>query len=205
MRLIVSLLLLAGAAANAATVTFENMPLNDSCGFNPIPCLQSITTPEGFVFSHTNTDGFGYEEVRVVSSSNDGNYLTTFFDPSYGGTDLRITHEYGSAFDLQSLDTTYSSQAGYVSIRGYDEFDNQVAYEYLTSLSSNWVNLSFDDSWNAVHSVVIEGGYFCAFSNCVGIPNGVDNFTASVVPIPAAAWLFGSALAGLGFIKRKQT
>jgi hypothetical protein len=28
---------------------------------------------------------------------------------------------------------------------------------------------------------------------------------ASVVPIPAAAWLFGSALAGLGWMRRKQT
>jgi hypothetical protein len=29
--------------------------------------------------------------------------------------------------------------------------------------------------------------------------------TAAVVPIPAAAWLFGSALAGLGWMRRKQT
>jgi hypothetical protein len=27
----------------------------------------------------------------------------------------------------------------------------------------------------------------------------------NVVPIPAAVWLFGSALAGLGWLKRKQT
>jgi hypothetical protein len=30
-------------------------------------------------------------------------------------------------------------------------------------------------------------------------------FKASVVPIPAAVWLFGSALAGLGWMRRKQT
>jgi len=29
--------------------------------------------------------------------------------------------------------------------------------------------------------------------------------SASVVPVPAAVWLFGSALAGLGWVKRKQT
>lgn len=29
--------------------------------------------------------------------------------------------------------------------------------------------------------------------------------TATTVPIPAAAWLFGSALAGLGWLRRKQT
>ena len=30
-------------------------------------------------------------------------------------------------------------------------------------------------------------------------------YTASAVPIPAAAWLFGSALVGLGWVRRKQT
>jgi hypothetical protein len=29
--------------------------------------------------------------------------------------------------------------------------------------------------------------------------------SGSVVPLPAAVWLFGSALAGLGWIRRKQT
>jgi hypothetical protein len=33
----------------------------------------------------------------------------------------------------------------------------------------------------------------------------IDNFSASVVPVPAAAWLFGSVLAGLGWMRRKQT
>ena len=30
------------------------------------------------------------------------------------------------------------------------------------------------------------------------------NFTASAVPVPAAAWLFGSALLGLGVVRRKK-
>ncbi len=34
---------------------------------------------------------------------------------------------------------------------------------------------------------------------------GTDVYNFSVVPIPAAAWLFGSALAGLGWLRRKQT
>ncbi len=31
-----------------------------------------------------------------------------------------------------------------------------------------------------------------------------DNWTIQVVPVPAAVWLFASALAGLGFLKRKH-
>jgi hypothetical protein len=34
---------------------------------------------------------------------------------------------------------------------------------------------------------------------------GLDNLTYSVVPLPQAVWLFGSALAGLGWLRRKQT
>jgi hypothetical protein len=34
---------------------------------------------------------------------------------------------------------------------------------------------------------------------------GVFLVRSSVVPIPAAVWLFGSALAGLGWVRRKQT
>jgi len=32
-----------------------------------------------------------------------------------------------------------------------------------------------------------------------------DNWTITAVPVPAAVWLFGSALAGLGWMRRKQT
>jgi hypothetical protein len=39
-----------------------------------------------------------------------------------------------------------------------------------------------------------------------GLNSGyVTGVTASQVPIPAAVWLFGSALAGLGWLRRKQT
>jgi hypothetical protein len=32
----------------------------------------------------------------------------------------------------------------------------------------------------------------------------IDNFSASVVPVPAAAWLCGSALAGLGWMRQNK-
>jgi hypothetical protein len=32
-----------------------------------------------------------------------------------------------------------------------------------------------------------------------------DSITLNIVPIPAAVWLFGSALAGLGWMRRKPT
>lgn len=49
-----------------------------------------------------------------------------------------------------------------------------------------------------------EGGGF-GFLEEAGAQVELDNINVSAVPIPAAAWLFGSALAGLGWMRRKQT
>ena len=61
--------------------------------------------------------------------------------------------------------------------------------------------LSPTSSWNgsAPHDVDYT------FSDSSGyVTGGVAYITPSQVPIPAAAWLFGSALLGLGVVKRKK-
>jgi hypothetical protein len=207
MRLVCSLLLLIGVTANAATVTFEDITPTGPCGIAPLPCMDSITTAEGFVFSHTGGSD-GYETVYVAADGPDGNYLKTNFDPQYGAS-LRITHESGQAFDLHSVDTVIPTgppgwEFDFVDVSGYDEANNLVVFEHFTSLTTGWNTVVFDESWDSVHSVEIFEYYFCTF-DCASIPNSIDNFSANVVPIPAAVWLFGSALAGLGWLRRKQT
>ena len=44
---------------------------------------------------------------------------------------------------------------------------------------------------------------FAAYSQANGVANPIIG-TTSVVPLPAASWLFGSALLGLGVVKRKK-
>ena len=51
---------------------------------------------------------------------------------------------------------------------------------------------------NVVSQVGTDGAIFSALLTSDG------NFTANAVPVPAAAWLFGSALAGLGYVRRKK-
>ncbi len=48
-------------------------------------------------------------------------------------------------------------------------------------------------------------GEFPAGNMATWNPHAMTKLSMSVVPIPAAVWLFGSALAGLGWLRRKQT
>lgn len=48
-------------------------------------------------------------------------------------------------------------------------------------------------NWN-----IVVGG-----DQAIQVPN-ITNFTVAAVPVPAAVWLFGSALAGLGVVNRRK-
>ncbi len=52
---------------------------------------------------------------------------------------------------------------------------------------------------------VIVGGVWQGTGGVPAFPNIAVATSWSVVPIPAAVWLFGSALAGLGWFRRRQT
>ena len=199
MRLVLASLLLLGVTAQAATVTFEDITPTGACGLAPVPCQDSITTTEGFVFSHTGSSG-DYQTVHVISDGPDGNFLETSFPPESGAS-LRIEHESNQAFDVQSLDTRAWDNSVYVS--GYDQDDNLIVSEEFVFESSSWVTVEFDDAWNSVYSIELSEYFYCSFG-CAWVPNAIDNFSATVVPIPAAVWLFGSGLIGLIGVARRK-
>jgi hypothetical protein len=71
----------------------------------------------------------------------------------------------------------------YTGVRsGAVNFD---AYKALVANIANW-------------TVDTSNGAYAAT-----VPN-TTNFTVAAVPVPAAVWLFGSALAGLGVINRRK-
>ncbi|KKM03760.1 hypothetical protein LCGC14_1771180 [marine sediment metagenome] len=62
-----------------------------------------------------------------------------------------------------------------------------------------WTELLFDAAFSDIDTIkfyTTNSGYFNDFV--------LDNIQVSNVPIPAATWLFGSALIGLAGIKRKK-
>ena len=108
------------------------------------------------------------------------------------------------------LDNTYLTD-GSPSVNGYHPVDLTPASDgflrlsiiddglYLSpSFSYDGVTYTALDEWD---STFILGGVFYGIS-----PSGGEAtaFGQTAVPVPAAAWLFASALAGLGFTRRNR-
>jgi len=207
--------LLFSLTSYATVVTFEDVTAIDiGVDCQTLPC-DEVITPQGFVFE-VSVPADDFSLIGVTAGGPTGNYVAAgyAFPPAGIGRDMIITHQSGLDFDLHSLDTllfdfdsSLSQGISPLDIYGYDAADNQVAFLSLAPEgdgSDDWVNVVFDSNWDAVNKVVIENQVFGSTFGTEAKPTYVDNFTATVVPLPAAVWLFGSALAGLGWMRRKQ-
>ena len=203
------LLLMGGGTAQAALVDFEGVAATSPCGSYPNPCPSSIITPQGFVFAVSPDDNgnevfVGDYNYASSSSESDGNFLTVFGPPA-DPRSITITHQSGQAFSLTAMDIfiydTFGGE-GYSTVTAYDSSDNILGTQNVIRQQEGWETVLFDASWGQVHSVVVGASSSCGFGGCIFNFPMLDNVSASVVPIPAAAWLFGSALLGLGWLRR---
>ena len=231
MRILSFFFLLISSTVQAAVIDFENATAVEACDYTGCG-YNTVITPEGFVFDTAGTEGLWLSESVISSTASyagiDGNYLTTssIYQPGGNlggpaGIDVAFRHESGQAFDLNSMDVylfdddVSELQGAHVitplEIIGYDNVGTVVASRTITpsgvSDADEWVNVVFGDDWNSVHSVYIQ--HQALVINIFGgsyepLNPRIDNVSANVVPIPAAVWLFGSALAGLGWMRRKQ-
>jgi len=99
---------------------------------------------------------------------------------------LTMERSSGGNFGLESISSFISSPW---LVTGYYAGGGTVQVSIGVSGPFN-----FDSSWQDLEKVEF-----------IVQPGSLDSIKASVVPIPAAVWLFGSALAGLGWIRRKQS
>lgn len=108
---------------------------------------------------------------------------------------------FNSAITLQSIDFfdiefNENNNDPDSEIRLYDSADNEIFVDTFyvpnTGGDNMWNQLVFGDI-TGVKRIVIE----------MNGSGAIDNLT--YVPIPAAAWLFGSALLGLGWLRRRQS
>ena len=105
---------------------------------------------------------------------------------------VEISATMGSTFSLDSLDLATIFQT--VTVIGHLSGGGTIQADRLTE-GFDLVTNPFDSSWSSLSKVSIVN------SNSQGIR--LDNVSLTAVPVPAAAWLFGSALAGLGILRRR--
>ena len=200
--------LLASASVCGTTLDFDD--LSPASG---VPLIYEGYVFEGFIDNAPQPD---WNFPAGVEPYNDGSALSCVPTTNYwleSNCGISMEHSSGDLFSLHSLDMAYrdlfnggtsayasvigySASGGLVSATGFDlepPLSGGVFEQRSFVFDSTWTNLArVEFKFQAVNS----GGFAAGF---------VDNISVTAVPIPAAVWLFGSALAGLGWMRRKQT
>ena len=176
----------------------------------PVTVVDFDAAPAGTNFG-LETQGYAFDllwypgPVNIAERDASGDQ---FIEPIFGP--IKMNAADGSLFNLHSLDiyffdpTTFGGSTitqNDADIRAFDsegELITEISVPYADGLG--WRTLEFDSTWSGID--YLELGYTASFELTYG---GYDNIAVStVVPLPAAVWLFGSALFGLGVIRRGQ-
>jgi hypothetical protein len=110
------------------------------------------------------------------------------------GCVLNMESASSNTFDVSSFDGWVFSENAFFEVTGFLEGGGTVS---ATLASFSGVTQTYNLNWTGLTRLSI--------GNINGAPTVVDSITASQVPVPAAVWLFGSALAALGWMRTKQT
>jgi len=188
---IIALLLFWSAASSAATVPLTFDATNNSIadyeeeGFSFVPGPNPVAGigPELYVIVGPQV---GFDSASFTMSRNDGSSFDVlsmdvgkFLGPDLGRVEMTGTFAGGGSWFLYV--ETDGNLATYTSANGlYNS-----GCEFDCAFSTYFRNLT---------SLEFE---------VYGDPMSIDNIVVSTVPVPAAVWLFGSALAGLGWMRCK--
>jgi hypothetical protein len=181
------LFLLSGlASASTYTIDFESAPTGSSVSFNT----------QGFTFQQ-NTAGIGI--VDAVNGFPSGNSFFFCMDCE-NPTGFSMERTDGSLFSLLAFDFGFYQQDPMpLAVTGTFADNSQVSTSF-NNVTGLFDTLALGSGWDNLASVSF------AVDTTNNYPFNVpafDNIVVSAVPVPAAAWLFGSALAGLGWFRRK--
>jgi hypothetical protein len=187
-------LLLSSIVARATTITVDF----EEAGF-PNFSTGSNVVSRGFEFTH-HLDGVSPEYWPYDYGSDSAGGL--FYCPGCVAT---MEHTEGKIFSLHALDLSNISafvEDRSITFTGYFASGGSISTELTaTTDETNWTNYTFSSDWQNLVSLEFGALYPPAIYTAIGF----DNVVVTVVPIPAAVWLFGSALAGLGWFRRRQT
>ena len=179
--LIAAIFLYSGLAANASAITigFEEFTSDD---------LHYIARSQGY-----SLDANG-DIIFIGSGLGAGN--------SYGlglpsEVLMTLSNESAAPFNLLSIDALSFASVAPLWVTGFFAGGGEISTTIQVSgdVYAEIRTYNFSNAWQDLSAVTFQ----------TNANMNMDNLVVTAVPIPAAAWLFGSALAGLGWMRRKQT
>ena len=191
--LVVALLLVGGMAV-AAPVTID---FDDT-----LPTVAGLSTysEDGMTINSNVASGTLIDQNDIVRQnigifSGGTSSQTMFWGDNSAQSTLTMTADNGKRFSISSLDaSSLYNPAGTLTLIGTKAGGGTV---------STVLNLNSALSTYAVSGLGLVTSLELTFDGTVeGAPYDLDNVNLNVVPIPAAVWLFGSALGLLGWIRR---
>jgi len=209
-KLVLVMSLLFVSALQAAVIDFEKMATSSGGGI----ANNNYVEDGFFVLANTNLYGYadGWQSYRGASNGS----TVAGLAGSLSGGRFTLSRADTAAFSLQSIDlaeffessdSAYQYNATQVIVTGQTSGNTTVQRTLSLDMLRDGVGgvddfqtFLFDDSWGSLTSVrfaTLESNAYLSFDNIVT--------GAALVPVPAAVWLFGSALAGLGWMRRKPT
>jgi hypothetical protein len=184
MAFLASMMFLWAGSLAAATIDFEEFANGT---------LAPLTS-NGFTFTGISDSGLSspyiYSNPSKVLAA-DGYQTSEFEPPAVASIDF--TRADSAAFALYSMD-----------LEGFGGTVCATKASDSTSFCGVTTDLGTGDWLNIASVSLYEEGYW--FGAPISVGGSIDNIVVgAAVPVPAAVWLFGSALAGLGWMRRKQT
>ncbi|MCF7999321.1 MAG: VPLPA-CTERM sorting domain-containing protein [Methylovulum sp.] len=189
--------------ANASTVfsdNFDSNALGLGTNLNPVvPASWSVNNGTVDIIGNPNSFDFLPGNGRYIDldgSSNDAGVLSRAFNLSSGVNYLANFYLAGSHRG--------TSESGTVTFGTSSLNYSFIAYNSLNP-SPQHSNTGFT-LYSLLFTPTSSGNYNLTFANNGNDNVGalLDNVTVTATPIPAAIWLFGSALAGLVGVSRRK-
>lgn len=189
--LLFAFLTMPGAGQAATVIDFDSLSTGDYDNgdvlFNDGTLVVSIAT--GSVGDPRNG---GQIQSGGVGAPFSGNYLSSFGVDNNGRVDLAFSVPITGTV---TLDANYLD-SGTVDFRVVDLTTDPVTILHDETDGPNTKSISFTIG---TPTTVLR------FRDNTGNPVEIDNLSVTLVPVPAAVWLFGSALGLLGWMKRKAS
>ena len=179
------------STADAAVITFNGYGVNSD---NPV-------TVDGYIFTYIDGNGRAIgTPADLANELGNGSDFITCRDGNDGDCTISMTQSGGGVFSLQSFDGAdglFNIGGRTIEITG-TLFGGGTITDTFTTVANTFTPYSLSDGFVDLVSVNFRG--FGQGDSMISF----DNIEVNPVPIPAAAWLFGSGLLGLIGIARKK-